>query len=940
MDSFDGYILASEYAKLCNISVEVVNNLCEKGLLESKQIEGQWAISKKHIPGEQTNTGTADVKIEAKNVEIGEIVGVKNVYNDIRKPGLEIYLRKVVEENGDININLVDANSTIKSIESCELFVPLDAFRIDSNDTHQGASEVRHPVIATIYSYISGKQRKTSRLFVLGSYGSGKTTLIRHIAACLASEELKKILKPNEAVLPRIGIQDLEGWVEDVTYIPMIINLDNYASFSYGEEQQKGVKELSIKNYIKRYVLRDIDFEFEDHLISGNALVFFDGYDSVVDSEKKRIKDEILAFISKYQKSKYIVTSREYAVSLSEWSSENFTHLSLATFTDEQIKTYIQKWSAICSVLEIFNDVGENEPTEYFDDIMQLMYFQNFTRKPIFLTYLASLRVRLGRNLGNNRGVVYEGLLRLAINQWEINKQKIYTTDSINSLRFPLASGIIDIDDFLSMLSSEAYNALLSEPQRMNIPISEIDEKSHSKISPFVLAQKFNHLARNKFNPLDIIADLDQRVGLLSSGTEEATKYYLFFSNFSIQLYLAGRHLSKNNDAGAFPSLLLRLLEKDFSKWREVYKFAVDYLCASDKGIIEAGRLIRRTADRIAEMDRDEEGYSDFLLLLASSVTDNFSHLMNNKNLLDEDDVTRIQRLATYLVDLVVRSQTSKNDRVTAGKYLGVLGDPRHGVNTDKNNNPVINWVTIPEGSFFLGSLDSDFNSRIQEKPSTVMSLPEFQISKYLITNAQFAAFVEDHGYDNFEYWDEQGLNWLKSNGQKGPINHLTYEMKLGNYPRVNISWYEATAFCNWLTKLLKLVDKTIRLPREVEWEKAARGNQRRNIYPWGDVFTSEKILANTVEAGINHTTAVGVFPEGDSYFGCSDMAGNTFEWCLDSWIETYSSSKPENKLIKTVRGGAYNFNFHHARTAARAKYKADWYSTYCGFRICMVSKT
>jgi formylglycine-generating enzyme required for sulfatase activity len=103
------------------------------------------------------------------------------------------------------------------------------------------------------------------------------------------------------------------------------------------------------------------------------------------------------------------------------------------------------------------------------------------------------------------------------------------------------------------------------------------------------------------------------------------------------------------------------------------------------------------------------------------------------------------------------------------------------------------------------------------------------------------------------------------------------------DHPVVGVSWYEAVAYCRWLTEALQAAgaldeSEVVRLPTEAEWEKAARGEHARR-WPWGDDF--DPAWAITGESGLRRTTPVGKYsPAGDSPYGAADIAGNVWEWC------------------------------------------------------------
>jgi len=240
--------------------------------------------------------------------------------------------------------------------------------------------------------------------------------------------------------------------------------------------------------------------------------------------------------------------------------------------------------------------------------------------------------------------------------------------------------------------------------------------------------------------------------------------------------------------------------------------------------------------------------------------------------------------------------------------------------------------VRVPAGTFLMGSTDEQVQQAIKdglekeyiawECPQHKVEISEYSIGKYPVTNAEYQTFVQEESYTPPQYWD----------GDK-------YPQEKGDHPVVNVSWDETVAYCEWLSKK---TNKTYRLPTEAEWEKAARGEDER-LYPWGDDFDPNKL--NSLEGGRNDTTPVGQYsPDGDSPYGCVDMAGNVWEWCAD-WFDEKEYKRRAETMVKdpigpgkgnahVMHGGSFFDYFRFARCPYRYRNNPlDRYKD-VGFRV------
>lgn len=244
---------------------------------------------------------------------------------------------------------------------------------------------------------------------------------------------------------------------------------------------------------------------------------------------------------------------------------------------------------------------------------------------------------------------------------------------------------------------------------------------------------------------------------------------------------------------------------------------------------------------------------------------------------------------------------------------------------------------------------DKDVYER--EQPQHEVFVSVYQISRYPITNGQYQTFVGDGGYTEEwrDCWTDEGWEWKEQANITGPAN-FGGTFDLPNHPVIGISWYEATAYCQWLTIQMRETgdlsqDGIIRLPTEAEWEKAACGQDGR-VYPWGNEITTEH--ANYTDTGLGVTSTVDCFPRGASPYGCEDMAGNVGEWCLDPWHENYEGAPTDGSVWLTVgdesfrvlRGGAWGSDGQDCCCSARRRGSLTSRLSNIGFRLVFVTKT
>lgn len=268
----------------------------------------------------------------------------------------------------------------------------------------------------------------------------------------------------------------------------------------------------------------------------------------------------------------------------------------------------------------------------------------------------------------------------------------------------------------------------------------------------------------------------------------------------------------------------------------------------------------------------------------------------------------KCQRLLAIVSD---PAQTSEQRR-DAGRTLAELGDPRPGTGINEDGVPEISWVRVPAGEFIYHY-------------DQTLELPTYYIARYPVTYDQFQAFIDADSYQDELWWRS-----LAKKEQHPAPQVWTF----ANHPRERVSWFDAMAFCYWLSDQLGYV---VRLPTEAEWEKAARGTSGR-IYPWGDEYKSGYANINETTSGIGgqnlrEPTAVGLYPQGASKYGVMDMIGNVWEWCLN--VETNPMQiEASSDHKRALRGGSWVSEWMYAHTVRRRVQRPDSRFPDFGFRI------
>jgi formylglycine-generating enzyme required for sulfatase activity len=238
---------------------------------------------------------------------------------------------------------------------------------------------------------------------------------------------------------------------------------------------------------------------------------------------------------------------------------------------------------------------------------------------------------------------------------------------------------------------------------------------------------------------------------------------------------------------------------------------------------------------------------------------------------------------AAQLLSIIESAEATLEQRIEAAHALADEGDPR-ATASDR--------VIIPGGPFPMG----ESGRRID--------LATFAIDRFPVTVAAYARFIAAGGYGNARFWSADGWAWRREGAIDKPRFWGEDEWRtylVPNHPVVGVSFYEAEAYA---------VFCSARLPNEAQWEKAARGTDRRK-YPWGNEWRDDACGMRGV--GPRSTVPIGVFAKGESPYGVRDLVGCVWQWCTDpfmGWGESTDANDAdaaEEPARRTTCGGAWN---------------------------------
>ncbi|MCB9150264.1 MAG: SUMF1/EgtB/PvdO family nonheme iron enzyme [Caldilineaceae bacterium] len=763
------------------------------------------------------------------------------------------------------------------------------------------------------------------RLVLLGAPGSGKSAFVNFVALCLAGELLGKrpanlaaltapLPRPEEAHLDKAEKAQPQPWTHGAL-LPVRVVLRNLAATHLpAADQPANVTHLlnHIGQQLTELGLADFAQPLLDELRQAGGLLLLDGLDEVPEADARRaqIRQMVESFAATFPACRMVVTSRTYAYQQAAWRLEGFTPALLEPFDEAQIVAFVDRWySQAARQRDLTGGDARGRAELLKQTVLRNSRLYALAEQPLLLTLMANLHAYRG-SLPNRREQLYKEAVDLLLDWWE--QQRVVRDDDSHSYRVvqPSLLAYLDVgkERMLATLAQLAFDAHARVPdhnQRAAIEQSKL------------LAALFT--MHDKVDVRQLIDYLEQRAGLLVA---EGGQLYAF-PHRTFQEYLAALHLAQ---PAFYPDELARLAREQPQRWREVLLLAGAAAAGpvgSDLWALAEALCYREPTD--AEwIEADAWGAQLAGQLLTESAT---------LSPLPPRHKGKLERVQRGLVHVVEQSQLPALERALAGRSLAQLGDPRPHVMTVE----AMHFCSIPPGPF----LNPMAEHRQTELPYA------YWMARYPVTQAQYAHFVAAGGYEQTAfwaeaieagYWDERGFKGQFDDEPRTAPYQFDHPYDLPNHPVVGITWYEAMAFCAWLTATMRANaalpnDYVITLPLDADWRKAAVGglqipataaprplanidwsqpvsaalienSQPQRRYPWGEAADAD--LANVQESEIGSTSAAGSFGGGASPYGVEELSGNVYEWLLQ---------KPGD-----LAGGAFWRDAEEATSAAR-----DW---------------
>ncbi|MCB0031264.1 MAG: SUMF1/EgtB/PvdO family nonheme iron enzyme, partial [Anaerolineales bacterium] len=800
------------------------------------------------------------------------------------------------------------------------------------------------------------------RLTVIGGPGSGKTTLLLYLAWTLAYAIARD---EPEITQGRLGLQLQGAEIPLPIFLPLSAYARHLRKVKASATIQR-VEEQRLDFYVSRYLAEShanfgLPEDFFARLLAAQRpiILLLDGLDEVPNErERVEVRSKVEQLADSYPELRIVVTCRSAAHKGRTVLGRGFRTVQVQPLAAEQVDTLIAR-----AYEHIFahDQVQREEKTQKLQGSVRRLEMERRRRLGEVAPRLIDtpLMVRL--------------LLIVHYSERELPEQRAELYMLVTQvLLLPDYNPDEAAADELGEYIGGSMKAHLQLVQYLAFRLHERGEEQGRSLDE---REVIDILSENpEFAPhAERLVYLTRLRGTMLK--EEGGAYS--FIHLTFQEFLCARYLA--TEIWQSEKIIDYLLAGPIldSWWREVILLLAGFLFAEEplgRGVEIVRKLA--TLDWVeAEVGADETLAAAELAGLA------LLEWPEERPALQAELATRLMACFADESQLQIAAPVR---RVGAGTILGRLGDRRPGVGVLPGDDgsmalPDMRFCYVPPGPFWMSEDD-------EEKGRVYDGLDYgYWLSRYPITNAQFAAFVAAGGYDEGSYWLEaqrvdawnhgRFKGWRDEQARVGPYR-FGAPFDIANHPVVGVSWYEAVAFCRWLSEQLNLpAEWQVQLPSEPEWEKGARGGLKVPVDPlilgWAKVlgdlapetvqrdnpaprrslpWLASNLVADLSEQDANFgekigtTAAAGCYPRNRSPYGIVELIGNVWEWTrsqdgplpytIQDGREDFSKVTDESWL--RLRGGDWYSAPERQRCGARDWLNPfDWFND-LGFRIVL----
>ena len=782
--------------------------------------------------------------------------------------------------------------------------------------------------------------RKQTILLMSGPTGCGKTMALRRLALGLIEAH-----EGNDRWAKSAGF-------EAPFPIPLLVSVGQLWRWLFYYKSNKGLLSSESLSDILLSFLQEQVYQMSANslwlrsaLDSGRVIVLLDGLNQVYEpKQRSKIIEIIRDFVSRFSKCRYVVTTRQSAVSME--IVQNFQQCGMF----EQACFELLHASQIKNLCYSWADSIEAKDASMMVDVprfLRQIALEPLGRRPMSLVTLLYVFVVEG-NLPTSKAKLYDSVVRLLTLDWipSSHTEDPHLFDEVEWFDFSGIQSELQLtrglkDDPITQQAGISLDLGLQMLQSLALVAYRKGKAGESRLEIWEMEQVLADILPKVDWPEPGIAfdaffeNLATKTGLISL---EETGHQWVFSNPTLFRYLTARYICQSLESPAqFLSGYLAI-----SWWRPVIVHCVEYMAMSGEG--PARSLVRELWNYALRQSTASDTVEAMASVGESIESIRTSGVRGVAAVLGDEATWKsllVQHLSEY------SQPGSVEARFRLSRLLGAFGDPRAGVEDDTH------LVMVPAGIFWMGGIDSRASE--DEKPPHQVMLFKYRMAKFPITCGQYLAFILAGGYENPRLW-RYGIV------QRDNLDAFCKDIALRpSEPVVMVSWFEACAYCAWLCKHSPREDGWIyRLPTEAEWEKAARGGlalspnvrnpEPQRIYPHGNEF--DRSLAQNKHSNPSGRAPIGCYSGGRGPYGTHDQVGNIWEWCLDTWSANYAvqadkqpTNNPRrfnsNELAdvtqrRIVRGGDHASGAQELRVSFRNSFESGGRDGSLGFRICV----